>query len=256
MDYYNYSVKKTFDEFKTSEKGLSQKEVEKRLGKYGLNEIKEKKKISLFQIFFSQFKSPLIYILLFAIIITLLIGEYVDSMIISIIVIVNAVLGFAQEYKAEKSIEALKKLTSLKATVVRDGREERILAKELVPGDIIILEEGEKIPADARLLESISLETHESALTGESTSVAKEINSIKGKKSIAEQQNMIFSGTIITKGRGKAVVIRTGMKTEIGKIAEMMQSEKKEQTPLQVTLAKFGKVLGIAGVVIIYALTL
>lgn len=250
MDYYNYSVKKTFDEFKTSEKGLSQKEVEKRLGKYGLNEIKEKKKISLFQIFFSQFKSPLIYILLFAIIITLLIGEYVDSMIISIIVIVNAVLGFAQEYKAEKSIEALKKLTSLKATVVRDGREERILAKELVPGDIIILEEGEKIPADARLLESISLETHESALTGESTSVAKEINSIKGKKSIAEQQNMIFSGTIITKGRGKAVVIRTGMKTEIGKIAEMMQSEKKEQTPLQVTLAKFGKVLGIATIVV------
>ncbi len=250
MDYYNYSVKKTFDEFKTSEKGLSQKEVEKRLGKYGLNEIKEKKKISLFQIFFSQFKSPLIYILLFAIIITLLIGEYVDSMIISIIVIVNAVLGFAQEYKAEKSIEALKKLTSLKATVVRDGRKERILAKELVPGDIIILEEGEKIPADARLLESISLETHESALTGESTSVAKEINSIKGKKSIAEQQNMIFSGTIITKGRGKAVVIRTGMKTEIGKIAEMMQSEKKEQTPLQVTLAKFGKVLGIATIVV------
>ena len=250
MDYYNYSVKKTFDEFKTSEKGLSQKEAEKRLGKYGLNEIKEKKKISLFQIFFSQFKSPLIYILLFAIIITLLIGEYVDSMIISIIVIVNAVLGFAQEYKAEKSIEALKKLTSLKATVVRDGREERILAKELVPGDIIILEEGEKIPADARLLESISLETHESALTGESTSVAKEINPIKGKKSIAEQQNIIFSGTIITKGRGKAVVIRTGMKTEIGKIAEMMQSEKKEQTPLQVTLAKFGKVLGIATIVV------
>ena len=185
MDYYNYSIKKTFDEFKTSEKGLSQQEAEKRLEKYGLNEIKEKKKISLFQIFFNQFKSPLIYILLFAIIVTLAIGEYTDSLIIFIIVVVNAILGFAQEYKAEKSIEALKKLTSLKATVIRNGREDRILAKDLVPGDIIILEEGEKIPADARLIETISLETHESALTGESTSVAKEINPVKGKKSIA-----------------------------------------------------------------------
>ncbi len=250
MDYYNYPVNKILSEFKTSSKGLSQQEAEKRLEKYGLNEIKEEKKISPFQIFFNQFKSPLIYILLFAIIITLLIGEYTDSAIISIIVIVNAVLGFAQEYKAEKSIEALKKLTSLKATVVRDGKKQRILAKELVPGDIIILEEGEKIPADARLIEVISLETHESALTGESTPVAKEINPLKEKKSVAEQSNMIFSGTVITKGRGKAIVVRTGMGTEIGKIAEMMQSEKEKQTPLQLTLAKFGKLLGIAIIVI------
>jgi len=250
MDYYNYSVNKVLDEFKTSSKGLSQQEAEKRLEKYGLNEIKEKKKISPFQIFFNQFKSPLIYILLFAIIITLLIGEYTDSVIISIIVVVNAVLGFAQEYKAEKSIEALKKLTSLKAIVLRDGNKKRILAKELVPGDIIRLEEGEKIPADARLIEVISLETHESALTGESTPIAKEINFIKGKKSIAEQSNMIFSGTVITRGRGKAIVVRTGMKTEIGKIAEMMQSEKEKQTPLQLTLAKFGKLLGIAVIIV------
>jgi len=250
MDYYNYPINKILDEFKTSSKGISQQEAEKRLEKYGLNEIKEEKKISIFQIFFSQFKSPLIIILLAAIILTLIIGKYTDSILISIIVIVNALLGFAQEYKAEKSIEALKKLTSLKATVIRDGNEKRILAKELVPGDIIRLEEGEKIPADARLLETISLETHESALTGESTSVAKETNLIKGKKSVAEQSNMIFSGTTITKGRGKAVVVRTGMKTEIGKIAEMMQSEKKEQTPLQLTLAKFGKLLGVAVIVI------
>lgn len=250
MDYYNYPVNKILDEFKTSSKGLSQQEAEKRLEKYGLNEIKEEKKISLFQIFFNQFKSPLIYILLFAIIITLAIGEYTDSVIISIIVVINAVLGFSQEYKAEKSIEALKKLTSLKATVVRDGTEKRILAKDLVPGDIIRLEEGEKIPADARLIEVISLETHESALTGESTPIAKEINAIKEKKPIAEQSNMIFSGTVITRGRGKAIVVRTGMRTEIGKIAEMMQSEKKEQTPLQLELAKFGKLLGIAIIVI------
>jgi len=250
MDYYNYPVNKILDEFKTSSKGLSQQEAEKRIEKYGLNEIKEEKKISLFQIFIDQFKSPLIIILLAAIILTLIIGEYADSILITIIVIVNAILGFAQEYKAEKSIEALKKLASLKATVIRDGKKERILAKELVPGDIIRLEEGEKIPADARLIEVISLETHESALTGESTSVAKEINEIKEKKSIAEQSNMIFSGTVITKGRGKAIVVRTGMKTEIGKIAEMMQSEKKEQTPMQMELTKLGKLLGIAVIVV------
>ena len=250
MDYYNYSVNKTLDEFKTSEKGLSQQDAEQRLEKYGLNEIKEEKKISVFQMFFSQFKSSLIIILLAAIILTLIIGEYADSALITIIVIVNALLGFAQEYKAEKSIEALKKLASLKATVIRDGKKERILAKDLVLGDIIRLEEGEKIPADARLIEVISLETHESALTGESTSVAKEISEIKGKKSIAEQSNMVFSGTVITRGRGKAIVIRTGMRTEIGRIAEMMQSEEKEQTPLQLTLAKLGKLLGIAVIIV------
>ena len=250
MDYYNYSVNKILSEFKTSSKGFSQQEAEQRLEKYGLNEIKEEKKISVFQIFFSQFKSSLIIILLAAIILTLIIGEYADSALITVIVIVNALLGFAQEYKAEKSIEALKKLASLKATVIRGGNEERILAKDIVPGDIIKLEEGEKIPADARLLEAISLETHESALTGESTSVAKEINEIKGKKSIAEQSNMIFSGTVITKGRGKAIVVKTGMKTEIGKIADMMQSEKKEQTPLQLTLANLGKLLGIAVIIV------
>jgi len=199
MDYYNYPINKILDEFKTSSKGISQQEAEKRLEKYGLNEIKEEKKISVFQIFFSQFKSSLIIILLAAIILTLIIGEYADSALITVIVIVNALLGFAQEYKAEKSIEALKKLASLKATVIRGGNEERILAKDIVPGDIIKLEEGEKIPADARLLEAISLETHESALTGESTSVAKEISEIKGKKSIAEQSNMVFSGTVITR---------------------------------------------------------
>ena len=246
MDYCNYPANKILDEFKTSYKGISQQEAEKRLEKYGFNEIKEEKKISLFQIFFSQFKSPLILILLAAIILTLIIGEYIDSMLISAIVIVNALLGSAQEYKAEKSIAALKKLTSLKANAIRDGKEERILAKELVPGDIIRLEEGEKIPADARLIEVISLETHESALTGESTPVAKETNALKKKKSVAEQTNMVFSGTTITRGRGKAVVVRTGMATEIGRIAEMMQSEKKEQTPLQLTLAKFGKLLGAA----------
>ncbi|MDD5086890.1 MAG: HAD-IC family P-type ATPase, partial [Candidatus Nanoarchaeia archaeon] len=210
MDYYNYSVKKIFEELKTSEKGLSKKQAEKLLEKHGFNEIKEKKKISPFSIFLSQFKSPLIIILLAAVVATIVIGEITDAILISIIVIFNAVFGFVQEYKAEKSIEALKKFASLKATVMRDGKEQRIDARELVPGDIILLEEGEKIPADARIIESISMQTHESALTGESTSVSKNIDILKGKKEIAAQSNIVFSGTIITKGRGKAVVLSTG----------------------------------------------
>jgi Ca2+-transporting ATPase len=250
MDYYNYSVKKTFEELKTSEKGLSKKEAEKRLEKCGFNEIKEKKKISPFSIFLSQFRSPLIIILLIAVVITLSIGEEKDAILISIIVLFNAIFGFVQEYKAEKSIEALKKFASLKATVLRNGEEQRIDARELVPGDIIFLEEGKKIPADARVIESISMQAHESALTGESTSVSKNIDIIKGKKEIASQSNIVFSGTIITKGRGKAVVLRTGMKTEIGKIAEMMQAEKEEITPLQKTFGNLGKWLGIAALLI------
>ncbi len=250
MNYYNYSVKRIFDELKTSEKGISTKQAHKRIEKYGLNEIKEKKKISPFAIFLSQFKSPLIIILFVAIAATALIGEYTDVVLISIIVLFNAVFGFVQEYKAEKSIEALKKLSSLKATVLRNGKEQVIDAKNLVPGDIILLEEGEKIPADARVIESISMQTHESALTGESTSVSKNTDVLKGKKDIASQSNIVFSGTVISKGRGKGVVLRTGMKTEIGKIAGMMDEEKEKITPLQKTFGNLGKWIGIAALLI------
>jgi len=250
MDYYNYSIKKVFDELKTSEKGLSKKQAEKRIEKYGLNEIKEKKKISFLAIFLSQFKSPLIIILLLAIAATAFIGEYTDAVLISIIVLFNAVFGFIQEYKAEKSIEALKKLSSLKATVLRDGKEVLIDAKSIVPGDIILLSEGEKIPADARIIESISMQAHESALTGESNSVSKTSDALKGKKEIASRSNILFSGTTITKGRGKAVVLRTGMQTEIGKIAEMIDEEKEKTTPLQKTFGNFGKWIGVAALLI------
>lgn len=174
-------------------------------------------------------------------VISILIREYLDAVVIAVILILNAILGFIQEYRAEKSIEALKRLTSLKAKVIRDKKVYEIDAKEVVPGDILILKEGNKIPADARLIESINLQTQEVSLTGESTPVEKDTVLLKEKTPLLEQKNMVFSSTIITKGHGKAVVINTGVNTEIGKIAKMIQEVEKGLTPLQISLKKLGQ---------------
>ncbi|MBU4415084.1 MAG: HAD-IC family P-type ATPase, partial [Proteobacteria bacterium] len=236
MYYYSKDVNKVLQELNTStEKGLSQSEAKLRLDKYGLNTIEEKEKISPVKIFFGQFKNLIVWILIIAAVIAavlpilekgaenIVLEDMADALVILVIVILNGVLGFIQEFKAEKSIEALKKLTGLKATVIRDTKEDKIDATELVPGDIIILQTGDKIAADARLFELSNLETQEAALTGESTPVEKNLEvKIKEKVQIAEQTNMVFSGTIITKGKGKAIVTATGMNTEIGKIAEMI----------------------------------
>ncbi|MBU4387963.1 MAG: HAD-IC family P-type ATPase, partial [Proteobacteria bacterium] len=242
MNFYSKQVNKVLQELNTSaEKGLSQSEARLRLDKYGLNTIEEKEKISSVKIFLSQFKNLIIWILIIAAVISavlpilergvenIVLEDMADALVILVIVILNGVLGFIQEFKAEKSIEALKKLAGLKATVIRDNKEDKIDATELVPGDIIILRTGDKIAADARLVELSNLETQEAALTGESTPVEKNLEvKIKDKVQIAEQTNTVFSGTIITKGKGKAIVTATGMNTEIGKIAEMIQTTKKE----------------------------
>jgi Ca2+-transporting ATPase len=242
--YYAKGLETIFSEFDTSKNGLSTKEAANRLAKYGPNILKEIKKTNPFTIFINQFKSFIVGILTAAIIISLLIREYLDAAVIAIILILNAVLGFIQEYRAEKSIEALKKLTSLKAKVIRDRKVYEIDAQNVVPGDILILEEGDKISADARLIEAINLQTQEASLTGESTPVEKNTDLLKEKTPIPEQKNMVFSSTIITKGRGKAVVVNTGMNTEIGKIAEMIQEVEKGLTPLQLSLKKLGQWLG------------
>ncbi len=186
-------------------------------------------------------------------IISLVIGETLDAIVIGIILILNAIMGFVQEYRAEKAIEALKKLTSLKATVIRENKQKDIDAINLVPGDIILLETGDKIPADSRLIEVVNLETQESSLTGESTPITKDNKVLPEKTLIADQNNMVFSSTIVTKGRAKAIVIKTGMSSEIGKIATLIQEEKEKLTPLQIKLKQLGKWLGIAtiGIVII-----
>ncbi len=245
MDFYNTKLNLLYKEFSTTEKGLTQKEAEARIKKYGKNQIEESRKTPWWKLLSEQFNSPLIWILLAAVGVSIIIGEVVDAIVISVILIINAILGFFQEYKAEEAIAALKKMATLKATVIRDGKTKAIPASELVPGDIIILEKGEKIPADCRLIEEKDLQTQEAALTGESTPVTKEIQDLEGKHPIAEQKNMVFSGTIITRGRGKAIVCATGMKTEIGKIAHMIQETKTEMTPLQKQLARFGRWLGI-----------
>ncbi|MFC1732983.1 calcium-translocating P-type ATPase, SERCA-type [candidate division KSB1 bacterium] len=245
MDYYKSHVKDALKELKTSENGLTSAEAYERLKKYGYNEIEEKEKISSLKIFLSQFSSPIVWILIGAIIISVIIGEKIDAIIISIILVINAIVGFIQEYKAEKAIEALKKMASLKAIVIRDGKEKEIDAIELVPGDIIILQTGEKIPADGRIIELANLQTQEAALTGESLPIKKEDGVYKKDLGIGDRKNLIYSGTVITNGRGKALVTGTGMKTEIGKIAHLIQTTESEITPLQKQLKSLGKWLGI-----------
>ncbi|MFQ6082531.1 MAG: calcium-translocating P-type ATPase, SERCA-type [Candidatus Aminicenantia bacterium] len=243
--YYSLSVKKVFRLLETSAKGLNEEEAKKRLEKYGINEIEEKKRITSLQIFVRQFTSFIVIILLAAIAISALIGERLDAIVISAIVVLNGIFGFIQEYKAEKAIEALRKLAALKARVIRDGKEMEIDSKKLVPGDIILLQTGDKVPADARLITTTAFQIDEAPLTGESIPSKKHIKSLKEGTPVVDQENMAFMGTIVTKGHAKAVVVNTGMATEIGKIAEMVQEVKEKLTPLQIKLKEFGKWLGV-----------
>ena len=244
-DYYSKDLKEIFSSLNTDPNiGLSSQEVAQRQQKYGLNELKEAKKRSLFILFLEQFKNLVVIILIFATIISIFIGEIVDAIVILLIVVFNAVFGFVQEYKAEKSIEALKKLSSLSATVIRDGKQALIPTKQLVPGDIILLKEGDKVPSDARIIEIINLQAQEASLTGESNPVSKSIIILKDPTPIGDQKNMVFSSTIITRGKAKAVVVQTGMNTQIGKIATLITKVEDDTTPLQEKLGKLGKTLG------------
>lgn len=250
VSYYELKSEEVLKQLNSSEKGLLEDEVKKRVTKYGTNELQTKSKINPFIVLINQFKSFIIYILIFAIIFSLIIGEYVDSMIILAIVIINAVIGFFQEYNAEKSLEALKKLTVVKAKVYRDGNLIKIDSKYLVPGDIIFVESGDKIPADARIIEQTRLKVDESSLTGESVPVNKTSEFLKGKIQLGDQANMLFSSTNIVEGTAKAVIVNIGMSTEIGKITNLMQETKAEMTPLQKRLDSFGKKLGYAIILI------
>ncbi len=235
-----------------SNRGLSEEEVKERLEKYGFNEIEKEKRVSPFQIFINQFKNTLIIILLIAIILSALIGEIVDSVIIGIIVVFCALLGFLQEYRAEKALDALKKMLSPTITVLRSGKEQEVPAKEIVPGDILILEAGDKVPADARLIEAHSLRCDEAPLTGESSPVSKNIDPIPGQVQIADMKNMVFAGTTVTYGRAKAVVVATGMNTQLGKIAKEVLTVKAEKTPLEKRTEEIGKWLGIICITICF----
>ena len=249
-EFYSLKIDEVFKELNSSQDGLTDKEAFEKKEKFGLNKLKEGKKTTKLEILASQFKSLIIWILIAATIISFFIGETVDAIVILILVLVNAVIGFVQEYNADKSIDALKKLMNLKAVIKRNGKTIEINSEQLVPGDLILLEEGMKVPADIRLIEAISLETQEASLTGESLPVQKKtIELVKGTP-LAERTNMVFSGTVISKGKGKGIVVSTGMQTEIGKIAGMLQEQKEPQTLLQTKLAFMSKWIAVATIII------
>jgi Ca2+-transporting ATPase len=225
--------------------GLTEGEVKTRLEKYGYNELKKEEGVSPLTLFINQFKNVLIIILLIATVLSALVGETFDAALILVIVAFCAVLGFIQEYRAERALEALKKMLSPTITALRGGKEEEVPSKELVPGDILLLEAGDKIPADARLIESHSLRCDEAPLTGESVPVGKNIDPLPENVRVNDRKNMIFTGTTVTYGRGKAVVTSTGMRTEFGKIAEEVTTVEAEKTPLERRTDEIGKWLGI-----------
>ncbi len=231
--------------------GLDDKEIAYRVEKYGLNVLVEKDKTNLILLFLGQFFDILIGLLFIAAIVSIIFEEYVEAAVIFAIVIVNGLIGFIQEYQAEKSLEELKKMVSKEVRVIRNGDEHVIDSTNLVVGDIVLIEAGEKVPADMRLLESTSLKVDESALTGESISLSKSPKQLIAVNAvIGDRRNMLFMGTTVTYGRAKAIVVDTGMETEMGKIAALMQSEKEEPTPLQKNLDKLGKVLGLTIIII------
>ncbi|MBK1813696.1 calcium-translocating P-type ATPase, PMCA-type [Clostridium sp. YIM B02505] len=229
--------------------GLSTEEAEKRIEKYGENKLASKKKKSIFQLFVAQLADFMIYILLAAALISGIMGEISDAIIIIIVILVNAVVGVVQESKAEKALEALKELSTPKAVVKRNGELTEIPSEQVVPGDIVIIDAGRYIPADLRLIESANLKMEESAFTGESVPADKDANAIiEGKVGVGDQHNMVFMSTLATYGRGVGVVVGTGMDTEIGKIAKMLDEEVEDSTPLQKKLEQLGKYLGIGSI--------
>ena len=254
--WFNKSIEEVKEELKVGTQGLSDEQVKEKREFYGLNEIQAKKKKSLIVKFLEQFKDFMIIILIIAAVISGAVGYYqgegiTDSIIILIVVIVNAIIGVAQESKAEKSLEALQKLSSHVTKVIRNGKVAVIPSKELVPGDIVILDTGDYVPADLRIIESANLKAQEASLTGESVPVDKNTDVINDEKiGLGDRTNMLFSSSLITYGRGKGIVVETGMNTEVGKIAGMINEVEETETPLQQKLNKLGKTLGIVAIVI------
>ncbi|NOX20205.1 MAG: calcium-translocating P-type ATPase, PMCA-type [Nitrospirae bacterium] len=249
--WYKLSIEETLKELKSSPEGLSTEEAKARLNTYGPNELIKKKKKGPIRMFFDQFKDFMIVVLIAAAVLSGIIGDLKDTIAIAVILLLNAVLGFVQEYRAEKAMEALKKLSAPLATVIRQGRVTHVKASELVPGDIVLLEAGTMVPADIRLMEVYQLKIEEAALTGESLAVKKHVSAlVDDDLPLGDRKNMAFKGTVVTYGRGKGVVVATGMDTELGRIATMLQESEEPKTPLQKRLAAFGKRLAIAIILI------
>jgi Ca2+-transporting ATPase len=254
LEAHSTTALQVLESLGSSEAGLTEEEAQHRLSTFGLNELRKERKITALEVFANQFKSFLVLILIAASAISFALGETTDAIIISSIIVLNAILGFAQEYRAEQAIEALKKLAAPKAKVMREGEEAIIQATQVVPGDIILFEAGDAIAADARLIQAMNLKIDESLLTGESVPSLKVVEPLPKELPLADRENMAYSGTIATYGRGRGIVVATGMETEFGKIAEHIQAAKEEPTPLQLRLRSLGVMLG--GLVILLSATL
>jgi Ca2+-transporting ATPase len=248
--WHSMKIDEAMRELNAKMDGLSSEEVQKRLEEFGPNELKKEKGKSPVRLFLEQFTDILIIILLVATALSMAIGEFYDAIVIIAIVMACAVLGFTQEYKAEKALEALKKMTAPTATVLRDGKEMELETRDLVPGDIILLYTGDKVPADARLIEAMNMKTDEAPLTGESTPVNKNVKPLPEKTIVSDRRNTLFTGTVVVYGRGKAVVTSTGMNTEFGKIAKMVQVTEEEETPLEKRMGHVGKWIGILSILV------
>ncbi|MCK4801122.1 MAG: HAD-IC family P-type ATPase, partial [Anaerolineales bacterium] len=239
------------------EEGISNQEAESRLATYGLNELQEAPPTSLWTMIYEQFANFVVILLLVAAVISAFLGDWVEAAVIMGIVVLNAVLGVVQERRAEEALAALKKMASPDANVLREGHRRSIPSREVVPGDIVFLEAGNYVPADVRLLETVNLRIDEAALTGESVAVTKNAQlELEEDSALGDRKTMAFTGTMVTYGRGVGVVVSTGMSSEIGQIAKMLQSVEEEDTPLQRRLDRFGRTLGwvtlvISGVIFI-----
>ena len=257
MEFYKQKIDEVIENLKTSKDGLTDEEAKKRLQKDGYNKLKETKKRGIFLMFLDQFKNVMLIILIISAIVSAFVslksGEsMIDTIIILVVVFLNAILGVIQESKAEKAIEALKNMSLPYIKVKRDGSVESVKTEELVVGDIVLVEAGDSIPADMRIIENHSLRVEESALTGESVAVDKKQEEIKTdkKQALADRTNMLYSGSNVVYGRGEAVVCATGMNTELGKIADAISNQETEITPLQKKLNQLSKFLSVVVIII------
>ncbi|MGC8940646.1 MAG: cation-translocating P-type ATPase [Candidatus Nanoarchaeia archaeon] len=252
IEFYKLDTTTALEKLKSNIKGLSSTEAEQRLKKFGPNKIQITKKTPTLLIFLRQFKSLLIAILIFAAIASIFLGSFLDACLIGAIIIANAILGFVQEYRAGKAIEMLEKLATPYATVLRDGKPIKILSTDIVPGDVLVLNVGDKVAADCRLLEAVNLKIDESLLTGESVPVLKSVAKISSTQPLAERKNCVFANTIVSYGKGLGLVYATGQNTEVGKISTAIAEAGQRETPLQLKLTSIAKTLGLATIIIAF----
>lgn len=249
-NWYTQDSKKIIEELSSSLEGINNKEVEKRLVKYGKNELPKPKKDSIFEIMFREIKNPIVLILIVTIFFCLIVNEYVDALAVAFIVLIDLIMGTCQEWKALKNADALSNMIKVNAKVLRNGLETIIPSEELVPGDIVLLESGDKISADMRLIKCYNFQVDESILTGESITVLKNTETISDETILAERKNMVYAGTAVVTGRATAIVVETGIMTEIGKIANKVTETKEEKSPLTIRIEKFSKQISTLVIII------